>query len=205
MSSAVHKDGRDTCDYTEMKENIKHYKEKIDEKCLCKFCGKLCISREKLGRHIRSVHKLEPSLCTHCDKSFKKKKSLQNHIFAVHNRKQCLNCGQTFKPSAHIYHIKRCQTLSCEFGDFETKIKKDFTTHKKIHEDQVVKYQVRPKKIVKKEVKSYCSLCSYCTYYKSNLKQHEKGVHGDKFYCDLCEKKFSFPYPLKDTKNLHIP
>ena len=58
MSSAVHKDGRDTCDYTEMRENIKHYKEKIDEKCLCKFCGKLCISREKLGRHIRSVHKL---------------------------------------------------------------------------------------------------------------------------------------------------
>ena len=155
MSSAVHKDGRDTCDYTEMKENIKHYKEKIDEKCLCKFCGKLCISREKLGRHIRSVHKLEPSLCTHCDKSFKKKKSLQNHIFAVHNRKQCLNCGQTFKPSAHIYHIKRCQTLRCEFCDFETKIKKDFTKHKKLHE-----------------------------------------ISGNKFYCDLCEKKFSFQFSI---------
>jgi len=70
-----------------------------------------------------------------------------------------------------------CRTFKCNLCHFETKIKTDFMKHQYWHEG--------PKK-------RYCSYCNYSSSSESNVRRHEKAVHGDKFYCDICEKEISY-------------
>ena len=177
------------------KSDEKYKKFYFDGKIVCNSCGKLFNCDTSLSNHIRNMHRYEHTLCKICGKSFDKKKSLENHYGSVHKSKQCLNCHQMFKGGSYRQHMLKCKTFMCHFCDFETKIKKDYTKHKYLHREKLIK------KAKKKKNKIYCSFCSFSSFYSSSVKKHENGIHGDKIYCDICDKNFSFRYSISLEKH----
>ena len=73
----------------------------------CFFCGKKFGSKQKVDKHISSVHEgKKPYLCSQCGLSYADKFNLKIHIERVHEGKKPYQCGQCDKKFGHKCHLK---------------------------------------------------------------------------------------------------
>ena len=54
----------------------------------CLNCGKTCIGKNDIARHVESTHIESPGISCHlCEKVSKTRNALRNHVYSVHNVK----------------------------------------------------------------------------------------------------------------------
>ena len=54
----------------------------------CLECGKTCIGKNDIARHVESTHIDSPGIrCNMCGKVSKTRNALRNHVYSVHNVK----------------------------------------------------------------------------------------------------------------------
>ena len=55
----------------------------------CLNCGKTCVGKNDIARHVESTHIDSPGISCHlCGKISKTRNALRNHVYSVHNVKQ---------------------------------------------------------------------------------------------------------------------
>lgn len=62
----------------------------------CCLCNKTLSSREKLKRHVNSVHCGQMYNCWFCTKSYNREDHMLEHIFNAHGLAACKKCQATF-------------------------------------------------------------------------------------------------------------
>ena len=160
-----------------MKICLNKKKEVMKKSCetstyICSDCGKVYATKSGLDLHHKIVHlKVKKSvICNQCGKDFISKGELNKHLRSHEEKKPCQQCGKMV--SRLDIHMKtvhtpdelqkyRCQ--DCGRGFFSMKVLKNHRMN--------VHLKLRPYK---------CRYgCDIAYNDRSNLRQHEKRVHGE--------------------------
>ena len=141
----------------------------------CSFCDKSYTTKASLNLHIGRCHGGNETLsCTKCDYKTNVKHELKGHYTRRHtelNKQTCESCGKVF--SYLKGHLER--TPCGGQGYLERKKVPCIKCDKKFSSNIKMRYHI---KIIHGNVKDKrCSLCSYATYSKYNLKLHVSKMH----------------------------
>ena len=69
--------------------------------------------------------------------------------------------------------IQETEVLNCEECDFETRMKRQLETHKRLKHIDVIKFA--------------CNKCNYNSYTRSNLEEHQQSHQEVLYSCNKCD------------------
>ena len=153
--------------------------------CSGSSCDKVFDKMSLLNQHYKSSH--EPVSCHFCGLTFNTLSTLQRHLYVHKELKYpCPHCEHKFPfesdLNVHVIKHESDRQVKCKECSKLFFMKGDMIKHEQVH-----------KKIVWK-----CSLCTYETYDKRNLKAHQCRHSNLKPYlCTYCLKLFRYPEQLK--------
>ena len=176
--------------------------EKETSSDFCPHCDFVDSNKDKLKRHIISVHSGKFD-CNFCDFKTYCQRSLDVHTNALHTKTIKFSCGeckffsyakgglQSHNRNIHL-KVKR-DNFKCEYCEFKTSSQSHLDKHTNA--------------IHTKAVKFHCEQCEFFSYSRSGVQSHVKTVHlkikrlpkGPKksILCTLCGQAFELTRNLK--------
>ncbi|KAM4030842.1 uncharacterized protein ACNLHF_018436 [Anomaloglossus baeobatrachus] len=162
----------------------------------CSECGKCCVRKSDLVKHLRFHTGEKPYSCSECGKCFSQKCDLAKH-FRIHTGKQpftCSICGKGYSARSKLLTHQRTHTgeklaFSCsECGKCFSQ-NCDLAKHVRIHTG---------------EKPFSCSECGKCFSRRTNLVTHQRIHTGEKpFSCSECGKCFNTNSVLVRHQKIH--
>nr|CAD7440626.1 unnamed protein product [Timema bartmani] len=177
---------------------------------VCEHCGRCCLTRAELRKHLVTHSTLRPWRCEHCAKSFKRKDNLRHHV-RTHERLKtwrCEYCGKSFNSKAvreehilthNVTALWSCQTCGKTFAR-KSSMREHQLTHnrcwvcKRCDRAFERKHDLKRHKVAHKVAETFeCHYCHELFDKKGHKMEHLASHAGMKtaFRCEQCGESFS--------------
>ena len=168
------------------------YKPKRKFYCVVGKCKRICDTRKELNNHHLTAH--PRIVCDICSKLFDTPNSMHRHRYSHKKPKYfCADCGKGFFFESELTSHRRCHLKIPGFSCFAKNCDKSYK-----REAELIAHVATHKK---KRIDCPVRTCSYFTYDRRNLTQHNRQHMPMKFECVYCYKKFRY----YEQKKRHEP
>nr|CAD7394064.1 unnamed protein product [Timema cristinae] len=177
---------------------------------VCDHCGRCCLTRAELRKHLVAHSTSRPWRCEHCAKSFKRKASLRRHV-RTHVRLKtwrCEYCGKSFNSKVvreehilthNVTALWSCQTCGKTFAR-KSNMREHELTHnrcwvcKRCDRAFERRHDLKRHKVAHKVAETFeCRYCHELFDKKGHRTEHLASHSGVKtvFRCEQCGESFS--------------
>ena len=195
----------------------------------CHACNKSFVTQSNVNNHMLTHSDLKTYSCTICDKSYKSKWHLREHMHVHTNTKPhaCDQCNMSFRLQGSLRRHKMrhdgIMPFKCETCGKDFRYKPNLREHQYVHTGEPMPFRCQvtgcnktffTKSKLDKHVSTHSDIplyeCYLCpkkfkqkNYFRYHMQKHlgeETAVHG----CDLCGRRFSRAFILKEHVKTHV-